>query len=360
VESLVRGAGWGPVALCENCEALVDLTLSGKWPAPAVTAVLQVCSPNLEVLSLAADFRAGDYKVIASRLPQLRQLRVNPNVVDDAALLALAAGCPKLRYVPLSGHKVTDVGVLAVARNGALTSFSLQSRHRATDAGILAVAAHCSLNSIDLRSCTQFTDAALIAVAEGRQLERVMISGCFSLTDSTLVAIGQHCPNLWQLHMDDTRLMTQAGLTAIATGCPLLRELSVSNCCGVGPAMEAVARHCPRLRYFIANRAGVPARAVLALAECCPLLEDVNLSHCRDVGDKEITALVRGCRHLKSLRIEGTAVTLQGVRAVRDHCEALSRIGVDNSVFPSADFAYGFFPTRIKCEFRELYSRFPD
>jgi hypothetical protein len=205
------------VALCENCEALVDLTLSGKWPAPAVTAVLQVCSPNLEALSLAADFRAGDYKVIASRLPQLRQLRVNPNVVDDAALLALAAGCPKLRYVPLSGHKVTDVGVLAVARNGALTSFSLQSRHRATDAGILAVAAHCSLNSIDLRSCTQFTDAALIAVAEGRQLERVMISGCFSLTDSTLVAIGQHCPNLWQLHMDDTRLMTQAGLTAIAT-----------------------------------------------------------------------------------------------------------------------------------------------
>jgi F-box/leucine-rich repeat protein 2/20 len=299
-ESSACDAGGGLIAVCENCQALVELTLYDRAPASVVTAVLQVCSPNLQKITIPALLRAGDYEIIASRCSQLRELYIDSGTVDDAALLALAAGCPKLTYVPLCQSKVSDVGIIAVvARNRVLTSLNLTFNCNVTDAGIEAVTANCAL------------------------LECIHLASCKQLTDATLVAIGQHCHNLRELNINDTSF-THVGLEAVTRGCPLLENLSASGGSKLGFA--TVARCCPRLRCLAAANADVPTEAVLALAECCPLLEKVILSHNPQIGDEAITALARGCPNLTELGITRTSVTAQGMCAIREHCKSLRHI----------------------------------
>jgi hypothetical protein len=299
-ESSACDAGGGLVAVCENCQALVELTVYDRVPASVVTAVLQVCSPNLQKIAISALLRAGDYEIIASRCSQLRELCVDPGTVDDAALLALAAGCPKLSYVPLCQSKVSDVGIIAVvARNRALTSLNLIYNCNVTDRGMEAVTANCPL------------------------LESIHLASCNQLTDATLIAIGQHCHNLRELNINDT-FFTHVGLEAVIRGCPLLENLSASG--GHKLSFAIVARCCPRLRCLAAANADVPTEAVQALAECCPLLKKVILSHNPQIGDEAITALARGCPNLTELGIMRTSVTVQGMSVIREHCKSLRHI----------------------------------
>jgi hypothetical protein len=91
-----------------------------------------------------------------------------------------------------------------------------------------------------------------VALHEGCSLlENIAIVGYTFLTDKTLIAVGAHCHSLRKVIITDGTYVTHVGLAAVAAGCPLLEELSVSDCSGVGSAMEAVARHCPRLRTLV-------------------------------------------------------------------------------------------------------------
>jgi hypothetical protein len=91
----------------------------------------------------------------------------------------------------------------------------------------------------------------------------------------------------------------------------------------------------------------VPLQAVLALAECCPLLEDVNVSGSADVGDEEITALVRGCPALRKLNIWHTSTTERGLCAIREYCAPL-RVIIMNACIDVGDVEGGtFFPRSV-------------
>jgi hypothetical protein len=265
------------IAICEACQALIELTLYGRPPASVVTAMLQVCSPNLHSITMPIYLTDEHCKIIASRCSHLRELMIESGTVNDAALLILAAGCPKLCNVPTS-YDVTDMGILAIARNGALSSLNLSFNCNVTDAAILMVAANCSLlKSIDLSYCRQFTDAALIALAKGCPLlESVALDLCTSLTDDVLIALAQHCHNLRVLGISETKF-THIGLQAISLGCPLLEKLTASGSDDVRFAIVTIAHGCPRLRSLQVARIEVPAETVRILAQHCPLLEDADL-----------------------------------------------------------------------------------
>jgi hypothetical protein len=338
------------IAICEACQALVELTLYGRPPGSVVTAMLQVCSPGLHSITMPVYLTAEDCKIIASRCLHLRELMIESGTVNDAALVTLAAGCPKLSNVPTS-YDVTDMGILAIARNGALASLDLSFNRNVTDTAVLMVAANCSLlKSIDLSYCRLFTDAALIALAEGCPLlESVTLDLCTSLTDDVLIAVGQHCHNLRVLGISESKF-THIGLQAIALGCPLLEKLTASGSDDVRFAIAAIARGCPRLRSLQVARMEVPAETVRVLAQHCPLLEDADLYRNEEIGDEEITALVRGCPALTTLDIRYTAVRERGLYAVIQHCKRLRHIYLEEHMFPGGIFDAQFFPASVAVE----------
>jgi hypothetical protein len=293
----------------EACQSLVELTVRGIPRLPSnLTRIFQVCSPNMQKISLSAPISSTDYHVIAARCPQLRELKIPPIGLDDAVLESLGTHCPLYTTLQVMyNSNVTDEGIAAVARNGALTSLCVNACANIIDNGVSYVARCCPL------------------------LESVDISGT-QLTDATLVAVGQHCHKLRKLNVDRTGI-THEGLYAVAAGCPLLEELCADYCDTVGTALEAIARGCPRLRVLVAMLAQIPREAALALARCCPLLDSVAL-YGADIGDKEITALAQGCPALTWLNVSGTSVTALGLLAVRTHCEGLEYVEIDREMLP--------------------------
>jgi hypothetical protein len=150
--------------------------------------------------------------------------------------------------------------------------------------------------------------------------------------------------------------VTDQGLRAIAAGCPQLQVLCANDCMAAGFAMEAIARGCPRLRVLDANQTFLPAAAVLALAECCPLLTHVSVVCCEEIGDGEITALVRGCPALWKLDIPGTSVTQQGLWEIREHCKNLKYIGLEEHMLPEGCHESDFFPPGVRVRLTEVVS----
>jgi hypothetical protein len=320
---VTRDVGEELTAIGARCQSLVELTLSILDGFSIPVAFFQLCSPNLQKITLRDGLDEPDHiSCIAARCPLLQELNISDDFFDDE-LIELGAGCPKLRTLQMTSNPfVTDVGLLAIARNGALVTLEVENCTQLTDAGLQATASQCPL------------------------LECVDLDYCSQLTDATLIALGQHCHHLRELFFDGNRNITHVGLGAIAAGCPLLEEISAEGCRTAGLALEAIAGGCPRLRRFC-HESSVPPQAVLALAECCPLLEDVNISGSADVGDEEITALVHGCPALRKLNIRSTSVTEFGLRAIREGSVNLRIIIMNACVGVIEVEDGGFFPRSV-------------
>jgi hypothetical protein len=309
-----------------SCQSLVELSLEMQVPYNILSMFLKVGSPKLRRITVEpAVLGPKDCATIASRYPALRYLHVSAGSLQDADVAALAMGCPCLETVAVCGDIFTNANLLALARNGVLKSLNLFRCSRVTDQGLQAVIALCPLlEKVDLRYCIQFTDP-------------------------TLTALGQRCPHLCELIMNYTSI-THIGLQAVAAGCPLLARLGINGCRGVARAVTGVARSCPHLQWLVADVVNVPSEGVLALAECCPLLEDAYLPFNKEIGDEEITALVRGCAELRRLDIYGTSVTELGLRAIREHCKKLYFLGVKASMYPGGLFDENYFPPALQVE----------
>jgi hypothetical protein len=242
--------------------------VDGYAPADVSTAIEDLFSncPDVLVITHQLDgvavnqlMSVNPITVIATHCHRLVKLYKRGGLNDDD-LVALGNGCPLLASVGTMLWSITDVGLQGVARNGALSTLRLQNCCKLTDEGLRAAAAFCPhLESVDLSYCTQLSDASLIA-------------------------LGQHCHNLRELNIQGTS-MTDEGLLAIAAGCLRLVKL-VAKQNDIGPAIEAIARSCPRLRTLVVTGVEVATEAVLALAECCPLLEELGICGCEAIGTK--------------------------------------------------------------------------
>ena len=83
----------------------------------------------------------------------------------------------------------------------------------------------------------------------------------------------------WDLDVDDAELMT------IATGCPQLQSLNISEC-------------------VIITDAGI-----IALATGCTQLQSLNIGGCHNITDEGIRALANGCPQLQFLNIRAVSYT---------------------------------------------------
>jgi F-box and leucine-rich repeat protein GRR1 len=184
--------------IIKSCQSLLELTLRGILSRPYLQNQLSSCSPLLQCLSSDLALRPKALVIIASRCPQLRKLYLRQGLVKDNVMIVLGTSCPRLMELGVgSMSSITDVGLEAVARNGALTSLRIVRCTAVTDSGLRMLAECCPL------------------------LKCVDVSCCNQLTDATLIAFGQHCHNLRELIINNSRF-THGGLRAIAADCPLL------------------------------------------------------------------------------------------------------------------------------------------
>ena len=87
-----------------------------------------------------------------------------------------------------------------------------------------------------------------------------------------------------------------------------------------------MASSCPNLQTVdISDCVGVADEAVQALARCCRRLQVLSLSGCPAVGDVGLQALAENCSLLHTLILSGTRVL--SPQAVKEHMALVSCSG---------------------------------
>lgn len=127
-------------------------------------------------------------------------------------------------------------------------------------------------------------------------------------TSQGVAAIGQHCNELHTLNAGDSILQNDmdAGIVAVAEGCPQLKSLHLPNALVSDIGLVAVATHCTQL-------------------------EELHLDNNDLITDATLTALASSAcaSTLRSLRLQGcTTITGTGILAVATHCTFLQALDV--------------------------------
>jgi hypothetical protein len=86
---------------------------------------------------------------------------------------------------------------------------------------------------------------------------------------------------------------------------PLLERLSVGDVSATDVLMCTVAAHCRKLRYFVALDCKLVTDAgVTALAKGCAQLQSLGLHGCADITVAALNSVVTHCRYLESLTVQ--------------------------------------------------------
>lgn len=98
-----------------------------------------------------------------------------------------------------------------------------------------ALLALSQTGAITLNECANISDkCAQNFFDQCASLYSLIIRGCTWLTDDTLRVVADCHPDLEELRINDAPLVTDAGLTCIASHCPLLGIVDLEKCIQVG------------------------------------------------------------------------------------------------------------------------------
>jgi hypothetical protein len=136
-------------------------------------------------------------------------------------------------------------------------------------------------------------NAGVIALAQGCPgLQTIDLNGCEKVMDAGVIALAQECPGLQTIKLavdlDGCGKVTDVGVIALAQGCPGLQNINLNSCGKVTDAgVRALAQGCPGLQTMDLNSCEkVTDAGVIALAQECPGLQSIGLRGCSKVTKK--------------------------------------------------------------------------
>ncbi|OVA05150.1 Leucine-rich repeat [Macleaya cordata] len=111
-----------------------------------------------------------------------------------------------------------------------------------------------------------------------QQLSMLSLSGCTELSDLGIGHLQFFGSNIQTLYLDCCFMISDVGLSVVASGCPCLTSISLYRCNVTDIGLES-------------------------LAKSCSSLQNVNLSYCTNLSDCGIRFLSQECRQLCSVII---------------------------------------------------------
>lgn len=293
-------------AACVGSISVSNVSLGGV-PLDHALAQLSRRFPGISSLRLRSPTVMDEQVEAAAQLnPSLTDLDLSQcDNVTDSAMSILALEAPGIRALNILGCRdITNNGVRRLAHGCAsLTSLCL-GWCDLSDNALLVLSQKCTLlEELDVSGCGRLSDAGVTAVTTGcRRLTSLSLEGCREVS-AWAVAAGS--APLTSLNMGGCTLVTDAGVAAIATAHPRLRSLSFRLCRAVGDvALRFLAMRCSELRSLDISRCGaVTDLGISMVAAACPQLRDVDLEGYSDITDCALYALAQGCVHLESVNL---------------------------------------------------------
>lgn len=343
-----------PPPLLERIVALAAGSRRGKLPFGAWT-VLPAVHP-----AFRAAFHASVTRVALCEAYGAPGGRYESLPAYASAAARLLAGpvlrCARLRALDLNGcDALTDDDVADfAARCPGLVALALTVCRGQTDASVVALArASPRLRRVDVGGCDRHRHSAALlasggedpdALREARWAATQRHEPCVSLTNSSMIALATFCPGLRSIclsnapHVTDTALLaisalpelavvvlrrllsiTDAGVRALVSGPGSFTSLSLFSNTSLGDeALRAVA--CGRatsesLAFFgMTFSYNVSDAGLAALVSSVPTLEELQVDHCGQVTDAWTASVLKGGGLTRvSLRNVGIMLTARGL-----------------------------------------------
>lgn len=303
-----------PEAISEQ-NAFIAARLAGCFPA--VTSLAVYCRDPTTLANLTPHWQAS-----LRRVKLVRWHQRPPTLPDGADLEPLLETCAALRELDLSEFYCWTEDVVR-----ALT----------THPSATAALTHLDLG---LAAATDgFKSSELGPIAASCPNLRKLVAPClfnprFSdcVGDDALLSLATSCPRLTVLRLSEPfeaaaniqreeAAITVAGLVAFFAALPALEDFTMDlqhNVLEAAPAMEALARRCPRIKFLtLGSFQGLCKASWLHLdgVAVCGGLESLYMKNCQDLTDASLAAIGRGCRRLAKFGIHGCdLVTSAGIR----------------------------------------------
>ncbi|XP_019157917.1 PREDICTED: EIN3-binding F-box protein 1-like [Ipomoea nil] len=161
------------------------------------------------------------------------------------------------------------------------------------------------------------SDVRLAAIAIGTSsrggLGKLSVRGSKSMcgiTNAGLLAIARGCPSLRALSLWDVPCVGDEGLMEIAKECHSLEKLDLCQCPWISSkGLVAIAERCPSLTWLtIESCSSIGNEGLQAIGRHCSLLQSVTIKDCPLVGDQGVATL------LSSTSSAPTKVKLHGLK----------------------------------------------
>ncbi|MFS7965500.1 putative leucine-rich repeat domain superfamily [Helianthus anomalus] len=263
----------------------------------------------------------------------------------------------------------------------ALTNISLKGACRLSDAGLNAlITSASSLRSINLRCCSLLTSDAINNLADklGSVLNELYIDECFGIdakrilpalfklqhlevlsisrsetvNDSFItqfVAVQGH--KMKELVLADCTKLTDRGLKAIATSCPDLCAIDLTNVCKLTDAsLGHLANGCQTIQTMKFCRNTFSDEAVAAYLEARGgSLTELSLNHVDKVGNHTALSLAKHAKKLQCLDLSWCReMTDEGLGLIVDSCLSLKMLKLFGCTQITNVFTHGHSNENVK------------
>jgi len=271
-------------------------------------------------------------------------------ICSDGAITSVLKGCPRLQALDLANGGSSRAVLTAIAEScPQLLSLTLYCLEAAADyeyrpyvtAHLLAdLCRGCpQLEALELRDCYDLDDEKVIAIARGcPRIQRIVhMADCAcdenNVSDAALAAVGAECRQLREFRIEGKECgssITDAGVEALARGCPLLHTLSIGGSGVTCEGITSLVTYCPLLCALVLSWCdSMSDAAIIALAQPGSRLAHLDLDYAGgpfQLTDVAMEALCR-CRQLQTLGLgSNRAVTIAGVAQVLRACPHMTKV----------------------------------
>ncbi|KAG6383430.1 hypothetical protein SASPL_156816 [Salvia splendens] len=265
----------GMSALLNNSSSLEELSvkrLRGIKDGEGYELNPGVAGPRLRSLKLKKLYNGQCFSRLVTESKNLTNLKISSCLGNwDGIIRAAMSKNNVFKQIHLEKIQVSDVALFAISKCSSLEEFKLANAPDFSNEGISAIVNKCKLlRKLHIDGCrsNHIGDSSMMAIAESSAnlVKLVLVGVC--LTSESLTAIASSCEKLETLALCGSRTVGDHEISCVASRCMALRKLCIKRCSVTDAGIEAVANGCPNLvRIKVEKCRGVSRGVVEMLRE---------------------------------------------------------------------------------------------
>jgi hypothetical protein len=328
--------------LTERNKNIRSLTLQS---VSSNTAVLASAVGSLTSLVRLTLHRCSCVLPVELARPTLTEIDIRFNSVPDNLISAIGSNCALLRVLYVfegtnaSQKRGPQAATFGVVLDGCplLRAIDIERTEDLDFDLRVAFAKRCGMTIDTKRPCKQDNSKLLKGLGISATETSLSCVTGGTVSDAILAVCAEMYPLLEAVHIAHKQTFTTVGFAALTGPGNRLCEISFKSCkCVTTEVLTLIATSCPHLRKVrVTNCRNVDDQGIIAIAGPGSMLEDVSLESL-GITDASLIVLGTHCLHLRSVELLSCSeVTKKGVRALTHVPTARWNVCTSTTVYPT-------------------------